>query len=109
MEKITLSEISLIHGPVVMPKGFEINRDKIKNDIIESYIHANRVSTNPKDYTYKDYKVNYSQPLQWLKDYFRDHVRSEYHFNLVEKETHGNVYNPKEQSFIRHSVDPVRF
>ena len=107
MDKITLSEISLIHGTVVMPKGFEIDRSKIKNDIIDSWVKANRISTNSKDYTYKDYKVNFSQPLQWLKDYLRDHIKDEYNINLVEKKTHGNVYNPKEQSFIRHSVDPV--
>ena len=107
MDKITLSEISLIHGTVVMPKGFEIDRSKIKNDIIDSLVQANRISTNSKDYTYKDYKVNFSQPLQWLKDYFRDHIRDKYYISLVEKQTHGNVYNPKEQSFIRHSVDPV--
>ena len=107
MQKITLSEISLIHGPVIMPKGFEINRSKIKNDIVESLIKDDRISKNPKDYKYEDYKVPYSQSLQWLKDYIRDHIRSEYNFSLIEKQTHGNIYNPKEQSFIRHQVDPV--
>ena len=29
MQKVVLSEIDLIHGPVILPKGFEINRDKI--------------------------------------------------------------------------------
>ena len=36
MQKVVLSEISLIHGSVDMPKGFEIDRDKIANDILNS-------------------------------------------------------------------------
>ena len=29
-------------------KGFEIDLDKIRNDIIESYVNKNRVNNNPK-------------------------------------------------------------
>ena len=53
MDKITLSEISLIYGSVIMPKGFEIDRSKIKNDIIDSFVQTNRISTNPKHYSYR--------------------------------------------------------
>ena len=107
MEKITLSEISLIHGPIDMPKGFDIDRDKIKNDIISSFIDNKRITNNNKSYSYDDFNIPFSQPLQWLKDYIRDHIRSEYGFTLIDKSQHGNVYNPKEKSFIRHQVDPV--
>ena len=103
MQKVVLSEIDLIHGPVNLPKGFEINRDKIKNDIIKSFIDQKKINTNPKAYSYEDYEVPFSQPLQWFKDYIRD----KYYISLVEKQTHGNVYNPKEQSHLRNQIEPV--
>ena len=56
MQKVVLSKISLIHGPVNMPKGFEIDRDKIKNDIIKSFIDK-KITKNPKAYSYEDYEV----------------------------------------------------
>ena len=36
MHKKVLSEISLIYGNVSMPKGFEINHDKLLGDNLES-------------------------------------------------------------------------
>ncbi len=89
MQKVVLSEISLIHGSVDMPKGFEIDRDKIKNDILNSYIDKVIINNNPKAYSFKDYEVPFSQPVQWLKDYLRDHIRVEHGFTLVEKSSHG--------------------
>ena len=74
MEKITLSEIPLIYGSIDMPKGFDIDRDKIKNDIISSFIDNKRITDNKKSYSYDDFNIPFSQPLQWLKDYIRDHM-----------------------------------
>ena len=107
MKKVVLSEISLIHGSVAMPKGFEIDRDQIRNDIIESYVKQKRINDNPKAYAFDDYVVPFSQPLQWMQDYLRDHVRVEHGFTLVSKNMHGNVMHPKEKSWTRHQVDPV--
>ena len=45
MQKKVLTEIDLYTGEISMPKGFEIDRDKIRNDIIESFIKQNRVNT----------------------------------------------------------------
>jgi len=107
MQKVVLSEISLTYGEVKTPKGFEIDRVKIKNDIVSSYIKEDRISQNNKDYSYKDYKVPFSQPLQWLKDYLRDHTNLEHQITLVPKIDFGLVLNPKEKSFSRNQVDPV--
>ena len=90
-----------------MPTGFEIDQDQIKNNIISSYIKENRISKNNKDYSYQDYRVPFSQPLQWLQDYIRDHWRVEYGYSLVTKTMHGNVMRPQEKSWTRHQVDPV--
>ena len=38
MKKIVLSEIDLHYGKIDMPKGFEIDRDKLQKDILLSNI-----------------------------------------------------------------------
>ena len=107
MQKVVLSEISLIYGDVKTPKGFEIDQNKIKNDIISSYANGDRISNNPLDYSYNDYKVPFSKKLQWLLDYIRDHFRTEYKRTLVLKSTFANVLNSNENSLNRNNVDPV--
>ena len=107
MQKVVLSEVDMYYGKIEMPKGFEIDRDQIRNDIIESYIKQKRISNNPKDYAFDDYVAPFSQPLQWSQDYIRDHWRAEYGKTLVFKNAHGNVMHPKEKSWTRHQVNPV--
>ena len=38
MHKKVLTEVDLYTGEIAMPKGFEIDRNKIKNDIIKSFV-----------------------------------------------------------------------
>ena len=38
MYKHVLSEISLYYGDVKMPKGFEIDRDQLQEDLLNSHI-----------------------------------------------------------------------
>ena len=107
MQKVVLSEVDLYHGEIVMPKGFEIDQNKIRNNIIESYIQRKRISSNHQDYAFDDYVVPFSQPLQWVQDYIRDHFNAEYEKTLVFKNMHGNIMHPKEKSWTRHQVDPI--
>jgi len=112
MEKVVLSEIDLYTGEIKTPKGFEIQRTPIKNQIIQAYAGSlenpqNRISNNLKDYSYLDYKLGFSQPLCWLQDHMRDFFRLNYHKTLIPKLTWGNIYKNQEQSFSRTSVDPV--
>jgi len=107
MQKVVLSEIDLYHGEVAMPKGFEIDREKLRDDILKSFIKKDRISDNPKAYAFNDYVVPFSQPLQWMQDYIRDHWGAEYSKTLVVKNMHGNIMHPKEKSWTRHQVDPV--
>jgi len=44
MQKKVLTEVDLYTGEIQMPKGFDIDRDKIRNDIIESYVKQNRLT-----------------------------------------------------------------
>ena len=76
-----------------MPKGFEIDRDKLQSDILKSQI-------NNKDFPY-------SREWDKLNTYLREHINVEYGFTLINKETWGNVYKPKEISIPLLNFDPV--
>jgi len=93
MHKNILSEQVLYYGDVEMPKGFEIDRDKLQSDILKSQI-------NNKTFPY-------SRPWDMLNTYIREHINVEYGFQLVNKETRGNVYKPKEISIPLLNIDPV--
>ena len=93
MQKKVLSEIALYYGDVAMPKGFEIDRDKLQSDILKSQI-------NNKDFPY-------SREWDKLNTYLREHINVEYGFQLVNKETWGNVYKPQEISIPLLNIDPV--
>ena len=93
MHKKVLSEIGLYYGDVAMPKGFEINRDKLQTDILSSNI--------------KDSKFPYSREWDKLTTYLREHINLEYDLTLINKRTWGNVYKPKEISIPLLNIDPV--
>ena len=93
MQKKVLSEIDLYIDTVHVIK---IDRSKIKNDILNSFAFEKRLSKNKKDYSYQDFEVPFSKPLQWLNDYLRDHFRVDYYKTLILKKEWGNVYGPYE-------------
>ena len=93
MQKKVLSEQALYYGDVAMPKGFEIDRDKLQSDTLKSQI-------NNKDFPY-------SREWDKLNTYVREHINVKYGFQLVNKATWGNVYKPKEISIPLLNIDPV--
>ena len=93
MKKKVLSEIALYYGDIEMPKGFEINRKKLQEDILKSQI-------NNKKYPY-------SREWDKLNTYLREHINVEYGFQLINKETWGNFYKPKETSISLLNINPV--
>ena len=93
MHKKVLSEIGLYYGDVAMPKGFEIDRNKLQSDILKSQINNT--------------KFPYSREWNKLNTYLREHINVEYGFTLVNKKTWGNVYKPKEISVPLLNIDPV--
>jgi len=93
MEKKVLSEIGLYYGDVAMPKGFEINRNKLQEDILKSQI-------NNKEFPY-------SREWDKLNTYLREHIGVEYEFSLVNKKTWGNIYKPQELSTPLLNIDPI--
>ena len=93
MHKKVLSEIDLHYGTIDMPKGFEIDRDKLQSDILSSQI--------------KNYKFPFSREWDKLNTYMREHINLEHDFTLINKETWGNMYKPKEISIPLLNIDPV--
>ena len=93
MQKKVLSEQALYYGDVEMPKGFEIDRNKLQSDTLKSQIHNK--------------EFPYSRPWDMLNTYMREHINVEYGFQLVNKKMWGNVYKPKEISVPLLHIDPV--
>jgi len=93
MQKKVLSEIGLYHGDVEMPKDWDIDRNKLQEDILKSQI-------NNKEFPY-------SRTWDMLNTYMRDHINVEYGFQLINKKMWGNVYKPKEISVPLLNIDPV--
>ena len=76
-----------------MPKGFEIDRNKLQSDILKSQI-------NKKEFPY-------SREWDKLNTYLREHLNVEYGFSLINKKTWGAVYKPQEISVPLLTIDPV--
>jgi hypothetical protein len=64
MQKKVLSEIGLYYGDVEMPKGFEIDRNKLQEDTLKSRIN--------------NQKFLFSRTWDMLNTYMRDHINVEY-------------------------------
>jgi hypothetical protein len=93
MQKKVLSEIGLYYGDVAMPKGFEIDRNKLQEEILSSHL--------------KDIKFPFSKEWDKLTTYLREHIKVEYGFTLVNQVTIGETYKPAEHSVSYLHVDPI--
>ena len=93
MQKKVLSEIALYHGDVTMPKNWDIDREKLSEDILKSQI--------------TDSPFPFSKTFDMLNTYLREHINVEYGFTLINKQTWGNTYKPQELSIPLLNIDPV--
>ena len=93
IQKKILSEVHLNYGDVSMTKGFEIDRDKLSTDTLQSQI------------TNKDFP--FSRTWDMLNTYMRDFIGLDYGINLVNKSTWGNIYKPNETTIPLSNIDPV--
>jgi len=105
MFKKVLTETPLFYGEVKMPKGFEIDRSKLKADILSSYNLNNSLSNNPYDYKILDYEVPFSRALDMLNKYIIEHVNVEFNLKLNNQNSFGNIFYENEQSFLRSTID----
>tara|TARA_Y100000004_G_scaffold56320_1_gene62693 strand:+ start:339 stop:842 length:504 start_codon:yes stop_codon:yes gene_type:complete len=93
MQKKVLSEIALYYGDVAMPKDWDIDRDKLQNDILKSNV--------------TDSPFSFSRTWDILNTYMRDHINLEYGIQLINKETWGNMYKPQETTIPLLNIDPI--
>ena len=82
MQKKVLSEQSLFYGDIDMPKYWDIDRNKLTNDILQS--------------TFNSKEFPFSKTWDMLNTYIRDFIGLEYDINLINKSTWGNIYKPTE-------------
>ena len=97
-----LSKIDLYHGNIQMPKGFEIDNEILKKNILTSIV--------------TDSPLVFSKEWDKLNTYLREHIYVEFNFGLVNKETNGLMLKPNESNIsisetnkvdLRHSADYV--
>jgi len=93
MQKKVLSEQALYFGDVAMPKDWDIDRDKLQQDILTSHV--------------TDSPFPFSRTWDMLNTYIRDHIGLEYGINLVNKNFWGNSYKPSEVTIPLLNIDPV--
>ena len=93
MQRQVLSEQSLFYGDIDMPKGFEIDQEKLTNDILQS--------------TFNSKEFPFSRTWDMLNTYMRDFIGLEHNINLVNKSTWGNIYKPNETTIPLLNIDPV--
>tara|TARA_R100001591_G_C4303400_1_gene171004 strand:+ start:229 stop:732 length:504 start_codon:yes stop_codon:yes gene_type:complete len=93
MQKKILSEQALYFGNVNMPKDWDIDRNKLSDDILQSVI--------------QNKKIPFSKTFDMLNTYIREHIYLEYGFTLINKDIFGNIYKPKEISQPFINIDPV--
>ena len=93
MQKKVLTEQALYYGDVAMPKDWDIDRDKLSGDILQSQI--------------QNKEFPFSRTWDMLNTYMRDHIGLEYGINLINKETWGNIYKPAETTIPLLNIDPV--
>jgi hypothetical protein len=93
MQRQVLTEQSLFYGDIDMPKGFEIDQEKLTNDILQS--------------TFNSKEFPFSRTWDMLNTYMRDFIGLDYGINLVNKSTWGNIYKPAETTIPLLNIDPV--
>ena len=93
MQKKVLSEIALYYGDVAMPKDWDIDRDKLQQDILTSNV--------------TDSSFPFSKELDKLNTYVREHINLNYEFTLINKNIWGNMYKPQEITTPLLNIDPV--
>ena len=93
IKKKILSEVHLIYGDVSMPKGFEIDKELLSQQILQANIN--------------NYTFPFSRNWDMLNTFITDHVNVEYNINLINKKTWGNFYKPNQTSIPLLNIDPV--
>jgi hypothetical protein len=93
MHKKVLTEKALYYGDVAMPKGFEIDQNKLSDDTLQSVI--------------QNKEFPFSKTWGMLNTFIIEHIRVEYNLSLINRKMWGNIYKPEEKTIPLLNVDPV--
>ena len=93
MQKKVLSEQAIYYGDVKMPEYWEIDRNKLSFDTLESKL--------------LDSEFPFSRTWDKLNTYIIDYVRLKYNITLVNKKTWADIYKPTETTKPLLNVDPI--
>ena len=85
IEQNILSKLDLYVGNIEMPKGFEIDREVLKKDILTHII--------------QDCPFPFSREHDKLNTYLREHIFLDYKFTLINKLSTGYMFKPNESNF----------
>ena len=92
MQKKVLTEQSIYYGDVSMPKNWEIDRNDLAHYILDSHL-------NNKEF-------QFSKTWDKLTSYIKEYINLKYHFQLVNKDTWGDIYKPQQSSLPLLNIDP---
>ena len=93
MQKKVLAEQALYYGDVSMPKGFEIDSDKLTNNILQSSI--------------QNKELPFTKTWDMLNTYIREHIKLDHDLSIANKLTWGNIFKPNETTPPLLNIDPV--
>lgn len=105
MKKTVLSEIDIYQGDLKMPKNFDVNRSKLKADILDSHLQENTITNDPFSFSFLDYKIPMSKELDMTEAYIRENLHANFKISMCPVVRFGNVLKPNEQTFSRNFLD----
>jgi hypothetical protein len=93
MHKKVLSEQSLYHGMINMPKDWDIDRNELALYSLESKLYNS--------------EFRFSKTWDKLNCYIKDHFRVRQNLFLINKKTWSNIYKPNETSEPLLQINPT--
>lgn len=107
-KKDLIAEQAVYRGKIKFPKGFEIDNDNIKANIIYAATILNsRVDENEYSYKYHDYSFEDCENIDRLKVFIRDHFSG---FTkgktLIFKNQFAHLFYPKQNSINKQQANP---
>ena len=88
-----LSRLDLYTGTILMPKGFEIDKEILKDDIVKHNI--------------QDCHFPFSKEWDKLHTYLREHIYILHGFHLINKDTYGYMFKSNESNLPDSEVNKV--
>jgi len=106
IKKDLIAEQAVYRGKIRWPKGFEIDNDNIKANIIYAVAIADsRKSKNKHDYKYHDYNFEDCENVDRLKVWLVDHFLGKTFKTLVFKEHFAHAFYPKQHSINKQQAN----